>query len=224
MTKKPFLFISDFDGTLTDKDFFHIMIDSYFQDKKEELYKAWDSKQQTDIDFLSHLFQSIGRSEEEIMEDIINIPFDPYAKTFIEKVKDAGGDFVVISAGSDYYIKRLFEHLGIKGVDVYSNEGRFQDNGIQLTVKKDHPHYSEMYGIDKAKVTKDLASKGYEKVYFAGDTAPDLKAALTADVTFAKGKLISLLEDEKHPFIPIKNYKDIHHYFIEEGVFKNENV
>lgn len=218
---KPFLFISDFDGTLSEKDFFHVIIDRYFREDSERLYADWDNKVTTDLDYLTRLFRSINRSEAEIDEDIMRIPFDPDAKRVIELVRRAGGDFVVISAGTDYYIKKLFKAYGITGVPIYSNPGVYANRGIQLQPDPDSPYYSSVYGIDKEKVARDLMA-GYDTVFFAGDSRPDLEAALIADTVFAKGKLQGLLDEKKHPYIPIKNFSDVATYLKAHGeVMKN---
>jgi 2,3-diketo-5-methylthio-1-phosphopentane phosphatase len=220
--KDKFIFISDFDGTLTNKDFYQIIIDNYLGDTGADLYKAWKRNEYKDIDFLDKIFTSINRSEALILEDILNIPFDPFAKDFIGKIKSMGGDFAVLSAGTSYYIHKLFNNLGILDVDVYSNEGYYKDNGIHFKLDKESPFYSEVYGIDKEKVVKSLKEK-YEIIYFAGDSAPDMKAAKLADITFAKGVLQELLSKENHPFIPVNNFKEIEEYLIKKGVLNNEN-
>ena len=44
MEHKKFAFISDFDGTLTNKDFYKMIIDEYLGEEGKELYKAWRRK------------------------------------------------------------------------------------------------------------------------------------------------------------------------------------
>lgn len=210
MTKR-FLFISDFDGTLSEKDFFHIIIDRYFQAERERLYADWNNKVMTDLEYLSRLFRSIGRDEVGIDEDIARIPLDPDAKKVIEHVRRLGGDFVVISAGTDYYIRKVFHRHEISGVRIFSNPGKYADRGIQLDVDPSGKYYSEAYGIDKEKVVRDLM-KDYDTVFFAGDSRPDLEAALLADTVFAKGKLQGLLDAEKKSYVAINGFADIDQY------------
>lgn len=210
MTKR-FLFLSDFDGTLSEKDFFHVVIDNHFQKESKKLYADWDKKVMTDLVYLSRLFASIGQDQAGIDEDIDQVPFDPDAKKVIDHVRRLGGDFVVISAGTDYYIKRIFEKYGIHDVRIISNPGVYQNKGIHLNIDPDGPYYSELYGVDKETVARDL-SKDYEQVFFAGDSLPDLKAAMFADTVFAKGKLQGLLDAEKHDYVAINHFADIENY------------
>jgi Haloacid Dehalogenase superfamily, subfamily IB, phosphoserine phosphatase-like/2,3-diketo-5-methylthio-1-phosphopentane phosphatase len=217
--KKKFIFLSDFDGTLSGKDFYQIIIDEYYKEKGSELYKAWKRDEYKDIDFLGIIYKAINRNEEEILQDIHNIPFDEYAKSFIERIKQNGGDFAVLSAGTNYYIHRLFEKLNIKDIKIFSNEGFFKENGIHLRLDTESPFYSERYGIDKGKVLESLR-KEYKAVYYAGDSAPDVIPAMNADIAFAKGVLQQLLKEKNHSFVPVENFKQIESYLIENSIIK----
>ena len=68
--------------------------------------------------------------------------------------------------------------------------------------------YSKLFGIDKGEVVRQLRAD-FDTIYFAGDTEPDLGAALEADVVFAKGELISFLEKNNKPYIAFETYEEI---------------
>lgn len=203
---KDFAFISDFDGTLTKKDFYKIMSEAYLKEDYLPLFKAWKNGEMKDREYLSYVFNNVKRSEADILEDILNIPFDPFAKDFIKKVKAAGGDFIVVSAGTSYYIDKIFEKHRIKGVDVYSNKGIFKDNGIYFDLDENSEFYSDRYGIDKLIVVEKL-KKNYKKIFYAGDSEPDINPALVADVVFAKGELVELLKKEKKNLYNLKTFQ-----------------
>ncbi|MBC2581235.1 MtnX-like HAD-IB family phosphatase [Clostridium sp. DJ247] len=205
---EKFVFISDFDGTLTKKDFYKIITDDYLKEECAELYKEWRAKKIKDVDYLGYVFKNIKRNEQEIYEDILKISIDSYAKEFVNNIRLAGGDFIIVSAGTSYYIEKVFEKQEIKDVEIYSNKGVFKDNGIHFVLDESSEFYSEIYGIDKYKVVKKLKEK-YNKVFYAGDSEPDLKAALIADVVFAKGSLVELLEKENKEFIKFENFSEV---------------
>ena len=205
---KDFAFISDFDGTLTTKDFYKILSEAYLKDEFLPRFKDWKNGKMKDREYLSYVFNNIKRSEEEINEDILNIPFDPFAKDFIKQVKDAGGDFIVISAGTSYYIDKIFEKHNIEGVDVYSNKGIFKDNGIYFDLDENSEFYSDRYGIDKLIVVEKLKDN-YKKIFYAGDSGPDLNPALVCDMVFAKSELVELLKKEKKEFIEFENFSEV---------------
>jgi 2-hydroxy-3-keto-5-methylthiopentenyl-1-phosphate phosphatase len=205
---KKFAFISDFDGTLSDKDFYEIITENYKIKDTEKLYEAWKRKEINVVDYLGHVFKNIGREEKEIDEDIMKISLDPYAKEFINNIKSFGGDFYIVSAGTSYYINRIFKREGINGVKVYSNEGIYKDKGIHFVIDIESEFYSEISGIDKLKVVESI-KKNYDIVFYAGDSEPDVKAALVSDVVFAKGRLIKLMGDNNKPCIPFSSFKEV---------------
>jgi len=205
---KDFAFISDFDGTLTKKDFYKILSDTYYKEELSPIFKSWKNGEMKDREYLSYVFNNVHRSEVELNEDILNIAFDPYAKAFIEQVKAAGGDFIVISAGTNYYIDKVLEKNNIDGVDVYSNKSVFKDNGIYFDLDEHSEFYSDLYGIDKLIVIEKLKSN-YRKIFYAGDSTPDLNPALVSDVVFAKGKLVDLLKKEKKEFIEFESFSEV---------------
>jgi 2-hydroxy-3-keto-5-methylthiopentenyl-1-phosphate phosphatase len=203
-----FAFISDFDGTLTEKDFYKIIADEYLKEECSQMYIDWQQKKIKDVDYLGYVFGNIRRNEEEIYEDIKKIKLDPFAVQFIKNIKDNGGEFIVVSAGTGYYIDKVFKNNNIEDVKVYTNKGEFKDNGIHFLLDENSEFYSEIYGIDKMKVVKKLKSE-HDKIFYAGDSEPDVKAALQADVVFAKGKLTELLEKEKKEYIEFHDFRDI---------------
>ncbi|HKM05002.1 MAG TPA: MtnX-like HAD-IB family phosphatase [Lachnospiraceae bacterium] len=215
--KKPYVFISDFDGTLSTKDFYQIIMDEYLGDEGKRLFEDWKAGKYMDKDFLNKIYSSINRNEEEIMEDIMRIQLDDGANDFIDHVKTSGGEFVIASAGTSYYIERLLEKYQIRDVKVYSNPGVYKDRGIHLQIDPSDKYYSKRYGIDKAKIVEEYKKK-YQKVFYAGDSQPDVAACKIADIAFAKSKLIDLLESEGVPCIPVLTYQDIEDYLRKEGV------
>jgi len=205
---KDFAFISDFDGTLTKKDFYKILSEAYYKEELLPIFNSWKNGEMKNREYLSYVFNNVRRSESELNEDILNISFDPFAKAFIEQVKAAGGDFIVISAGASYYIDKVFENYNIKEVDVYSNKGIYKNNGIYFDLDEHSEFYSDRYGIDKL-IIVEKTKANYKKIIYAGDSAPDLPPALISDLVFAKGKLVDLLRKEKKEFVEFENFSEV---------------
>jgi 2,3-diketo-5-methylthio-1-phosphopentane phosphatase len=213
---KKFAFVSDFDGTLTDRDFYYIVMDKYLKDWAWDYYKEWRKTKKIDVEFLNKIFGAMDRDEEEIMEDILELPLDPNAIDFINKVELNGGDFFILSAGTSYYIKKLLKHLKINNVSIISMEGIYKDRGIQILPDHNSEFYSDMWGVDKEKVILSLKQK-YSKVYFSGDSEPDIGAAKAADCAFARNDLQKLLKDNNIPFIPFNKFNEVEKFMIEKG-------
>ena len=219
---KKFAFVSDFDGTLTDRDFYHIVIDKYLKDWGRGFYEDWKKDKKINVEFLNKIFGSMGKTEDEIKEEILKLPFDKHAKAFMEKVDNYGGHFYILSAGTSYYIEILLNHLNIKNVTVISMKGIYKDRGINIIPDKNSRYNSEVFGLDKKKVIEDLKQE-YGFVFFAGDSEPDLRAAKAANTAFARGDLVELLQKENIEFRPFDNYSQIDAYLNEKGWF-DENT
>jgi 2-hydroxy-3-keto-5-methylthiopentenyl-1-phosphate phosphatase len=212
---KKWAFVSDFDGTISHQDFYDLVIENHYQEGKE-LYKQWKNGEMQDIEFLSEVFKNINDKEENVIEEIRNIPIDEHAIHFIKNVQKNGGDVFILSAGTDYYIHHLLKHYGIENVTVYSNEGYFENQGVHLNLDVSHPHYHERYGIDKSKVIKDL-KKEYQTVHFIGDSEPDTHPSKHADLVFAKKALQNMLREQKVDFVAVETFKDVEEYLVNEG-------
>ncbi|WP_141432307.1 MtnX-like HAD-IB family phosphatase [Bacillus sp. 03113] len=213
---KKWAFVSDFDGTISKKDFYWMVIDQYFPDGKE-LFKDWKAGNIKDIDFLATVFKAIHQEEEQIIKDVHSIPIDEYIPEFIKHVQQNGGDFYILSAGTDYYIRHILDKYDIENVTVFSNEGYFHEKNIHLNINANDWKYSERYGIDKATVIQKL-KKEYELVYFAGDSEPDSHPAVYADLTFAKDALPDMLKEKGVPFIPVEQFTEIEEYLVKKGL------
>ena len=212
---KKWAFVSDFDGTISKQDFYWMVIDKYFPEGRE-LFKKWKAGELKDIEFLGTVFASIHQSEQKIIDDIHSIPIDEYVPDFIQHVQKNGGDFYILSAGTNYYIHYILKKYGITDVEVFSNKGFFKEDNVHLDIDENHWHYSERYGIDKSKVIQKLKEE-YETVYFAGDSEPDSHPAKFADVTFAKDALQDLLRQQGVPFVAVETFEDIEQYLKEKG-------
>jgi 2-hydroxy-3-keto-5-methylthiopentenyl-1-phosphate phosphatase len=216
MIMKKWAFVSDFDSTISKEDFYIVMMDKYFP-KGHELFKKWKEGKLKDIEFLSTIFKSINQEEEKIIKDTLAIPIDDYVPIFIKNVQMQGGDFYILSAGTDYYIHHILKKHGIENVKVFSNEGYFHANNVHLNIDEKHWHYSERYGIDKSIVIQKLKEE-YETVYFIGDSEPDSHPAVHADLTFAKNGLQDMLREKKVPFVPVDDFIEVENYLVEKGI------
>lgn len=213
---KKWAFVSDFDGTISNEDFYWLVINTYFPEGRK-LFQKWKSGDLLDIDFLQKVFLSIHQDEEKIIEDIVSIAIDDYVPSFFKKVQENHGDVYILSAGTDYYIHHLLQKYEIDDVTVISNPGFFRDKNIHLTINENDPHYSKRYGIDKAKIILQLKSQ-YEKVFFIGDSEPDSHPAVHADITFAKDSLQEILQSKDVPFVQVETFKEVEQYLQKKGV------
>ncbi len=205
---KETIFISDFDGTLSKKDFYWILLDDYIGQEGIDYYYDWKKDHKIGTEFLNRIFTWHRFSEVERLEALSKVEIDPKLEEVSGYIEKRGGEFMILSAGFDYYIEDALEKRNCQHLKLITNKGTFRDGTFIMEPDETGEFYSPVYGIDKEKVAKYFR-KQCKKMYFAGDSEPDYLAALQADVIFAKNELAKLLRRDDHPFIPYENFGDI---------------
>ncbi|MGL5381355.1 MtnX-like HAD-IB family phosphatase, partial [Clostridium sp.] len=208
---KKILFISDFDGTISKEDFYKKIMYKYMPEKEETYYKDFKAEKIKDIDFLNEIFTTMNLEEDAIEDEIMQLEIDEGFEKIVEKCRELGIDFVILSAGCEYYIKKIMKKMKLESIPVFSNIGRYEEKGIRINPDQTSIFYSERYGIDKEKVVKHFREQ-YDMIIYAGDSAPDYKASLWADIRFVKGELIHLYEKTSRSYISIESLEDVISY------------
>lgn len=199
---KPFLFITDFDGTITAQDFVYQIMYRYEHDK------IFSKNKKRGVELLSSVFYESGLTEEEFLKEIKHIPMDKTFVSFFKFVKRSGGDVLVLSAGAKYYIKKKFSFEGIENIEVFANDLVFEGGRFKFLVNEDKRFFCPVFGIDKEKVVESYKEK-YEKIFYAGDSYVDFYASKLADFIFAKKNLVKILKMFNLKFFEFENFDDI---------------
>lgn len=205
------LFVSDFDGTITGKDFFLLYIDNFLGEKGRNYLADYRAENNPSYQFLNNVFAMAAITDEQYRQLLAEITWDSYFPRFLTDLQGMGIDHLILSAGVAFYIEDALAGKGIVGQRVIANSGERKDGYIRLTHDKSSPIFSELYGVDKGKAVK-LLRKEYDYIYFAGDSLPDIGAAEEADMVFAKKALWRHFQDagsEKYNFF--ETYQDIIH-------------
>ena len=186
--------VIDFDGTITDDDFFVYIKNEYFDDAALEPWRRYLNGELTHFQALQQIFGLLRVSEVELKRMIATIKVDSWVEPLFRLCAKAQIIVFIASAGCDYYIKQLLGDVIRKyNVTLIANSGVYSaDTGLVLTPPTLHsPYYDEKTGISKRKLVKMLKDGGYY-VIFAGDGPPDIEPAGLADVVFAKKMLLDM--------------------------------
>ena len=199
---KSFLFISDFDGTMTAQDFFLQIMYRYEHDK------IFSNEVKSGFDLLQYVFCNAKLTESQLGLEIQRIPLDPNFASVVELVNEYGGDFLILSAGCKYYIERKLCFDGINNIRIIANEGFYADGGLRMIKDENSRFYSKKFGIDKASVVKYFRNK-YDIIAYAGDSYVDFDACRLCDIKFAKNKLANIFKSIDIYCNEFKNFGDI---------------
>ncbi|CAM3737023.1 MtnX-like HAD-IB family phosphatase [Alkalicoccus chagannorensis] len=210
--------ITDFDGTITTKDFYWLAIESGWPEG-EAAYRDWKEGKWKDRDFLQESFRRIAHGSDSVEELTDQIPYDHTFPAFFRRVKEAGHDVYIVSAGADYYIRRFFDKLGIEVDGLYANPSYSAEGALWFDLDPSWEHYNDRYGISKKSVVEAIAA-GYDETCYIGDSEPDRHAAGAVDLMFARDQLIEILRREGRPFHPIAAFSEVADVLQKQGWIK----
>ena len=208
-------FVSDFDGTITDDDFFAYTTKAYFNEQALAPWKAFIAGKKSHFQALKEMFAQIRVSEKKLHETIDSIFVDPYLEPTWQTCREKNVLLYVCSAGNDYYIRRLIgDCLEKYDVKLISNTGIYttETGLVMIPPDKADPYYDSEVGISKRKVVEKLKEEGFF-VVFAGDGPPDIMPAELADVVFAKKYLLKTCREKGIKTKKFESFKDILNYF-----------
>lgn len=205
------IFISDYDGTITDKDFYSLLAERYIPTDTPDYFAQYREGRITHFEAMAAYFAFAPTGEDEIEELLEASQADPNLAASAALLQRAGWELLVVSAGSSWYVERVLRKAGV-GATIYSNPGRLE-KGLGLVLEKldpSSPYHSASVGVDKSAVVRH-ALRVAEAVAFAGDGPPDLQPALLVrpELRFARGFLADALRDRGEAFRPYSRWSDI---------------
>ena len=211
---KKIAFVSDFDGTISEEDFFNMAIDRLLTPEDLKPWQDYLDKKITHYQALGRIFSKIRISQRDLDNFIKSIEIDPYFTQALDLCKDLKIPIYICSAGMDYYIlKRIPAEIKKYDITLLSNKGEYSPaEGFKLTPPpEDYMFYNKNTGISKEALVEHLKNQGFFTIY-AGDGIPDIKAAKVADAVFAKSVLLELCRKENIKTLKFDDFRDITEY------------
>ncbi|HEY7335590.1 MAG TPA: HAD-IB family phosphatase [Bryobacteraceae bacterium] len=205
------IFVSDYDGTITDKDFYSLLAERYIPADTPDYFLQYRKGQITHFEAMAAYFAFAPTEEQQLEELLAASQADPDLGPSAALLQRAGWELLVVSAGSSWYVERVLRRAGVAAI-VYSNPGRLE-NGRGLVLEKfdpSSPYHSASVGVDKSAVVRHALHVA-ETVAFAGDGPPDLQPALLVrpDLRFARGFLADALRERGEAFRPFSRWSEI---------------
>lgn len=204
------ILVSDFDGTMTQRDFYWCAANQLLTPEDLAPWDAYTRDEITHFDALASIFQRIRASMPEMEQVIASMQFDSRAASAVEQLESSGWKVVVVSNGCEWYIDRLFKQHHLK-LERHSNPGEYSpEQGLQMRLPTTSPFFSKEVGISKPAVIRHAMDR-YKTVAFAGDGRPDLEPALMVkpEFRFAREWLADELKSLGEPFHPFSTWSEI---------------
>jgi 2,3-diketo-5-methylthio-1-phosphopentane phosphatase len=194
----------DFDGTITTVD-----ADVHLLDRLAPA--AWreidDEFQRGEIGSRVCLLDTwdLLEPDEATMRSVYReVPIDPDTRALLDALRSAGADVMVVSDGFGLYAREVCVDLG---VPVLTNDVDWTTGRLEFP-HEDRCCACSSCGVCKQAPIKDAKYAGRTTV-LVGDGASDYKAALLADVVFAKGTLAAWCARNGIDFVSFSTLRDV---------------
>lgn len=217
--RKPLqrVLVSDFDGTMTKYDFFDLARRDLPSVAGHDFWQDFVDGKITHFEALSGIFASIRADWPAVVGLVDRMELDPALSDAVARLRAAGWDIIVASAGCDWYIRRLLAQAGVQ-LEIHANPGVFApETGLLLSLPVDSPYFKRETGIDKSAIVRAALARDPRAV-FAGDGRPDLapSSLVASGNRFATGWLARHLKKNGEKFRPFEIWSQIADALLEE--------
>ena len=133
----PKIFVSDYDGTITNKDFYSLLAERYIPAEEPDYFAQYRDGRITHFEAMAAYFAFAPTDEQQLEELLTASQPDPDLGASAALLRRAGWELWVVSAGSSWYVERVLRRAGVAAT-VHSNPGRLE-NGRGLVLEKLDP-------------------------------------------------------------------------------------
>ena len=203
------LIACDFDGTITERDTLHVIIDAF---GAPGLWDALEPRMQagqiTVQEAMQLEFSAVRATPSQVAEAVAReAPVRAGALEFATAVAAAGHELVIMSAGFRSVIDPVLAKAGLSHLDVVSNEAHFTLDGCRIDWALPG-EACERCGRTCKRHAIAERRQGREVVYI-GDGISDRCPSLDADQVFARAGLAEYLGDQGVAYTPFDDFHQI---------------
>ena len=202
--------LSDFDGTITDRDGLYTFIKNYAVGDWEKIEEDWANGKIDSQECLVEEFKLIPNLSENLISVFIqnDLEIDKYFKEFYNYISNHNIDFYIVSDGIDYFIERILAKYNLKNIKIISNHGEFSDGKFTITFPNKSTNCVNNAGTCKCEILKSLKDK-YGKIIYIGDGVSDYCVSDKADILYAKSRLAAYCDKKGIHYTKYENFKQI---------------
>lgn len=205
--------VTDFDGTITEHDFFHLVVGNLLTPDDMAPWTAFRAGTISHFEAIKSIFGKIRAPESAVRALLDDMRPDPLLPEYAKALQDAGWHIVVASAGCEWYVRIILERLGVSGFEIHANPGVYHEGGpLEMLAPLDSPFYTPETGVDKVGIVRFYLEKaaGAGTVAYMGDGVTDAPAGLLVppDLRFARADMAEALRAAGQEYRPFSIWSD----------------
>ena len=203
------LIACDFDGTITQRDTLHLIVEEYgTRGLWETIEPRLRSGEVTLEDAMQEEFATVRATPEEVVALVLrDAGIRPGLADLVRWARAEGHRFIVFSSGFRTVIRAALEHWGLGDLEVVSHDALFTAKGCTL-VWSDRGEACAECGRRCKRHDLRGRLRG-ERLVYIGDGISDRCGAGMADLVFARAHLARDLSAAGVPFVPFDDFVQV---------------
>lgn len=206
--------VTDFDGTLTEKDIGNELCKLFRPQEYKDLSASYQRGDLNLRDFQQKMWSGFPTSKDIFAEASLRVAsLRPGVNEFLELCAHKQIPVYIASCGMDAYIEPVIERFfskfaqaSIKGISC--NKTHFTESEL-LSITAPNKILSEPEPLHKGRWAQELAQKHRSKVMAMGNGGSDRTFMGHVDLLFATEKLPKICEAAQQPYTEFEHFFDI---------------
>jgi 2,3-diketo-5-methylthio-1-phosphopentane phosphatase len=196
----------DFDGTVTLVDTGVHLLQRFVPESWRDLDDAYARGLIGSRECLAREWELLPHDEGQLRAAAREVDIDPDFGTLVACLSAAGAEVTVVSDGLGFLAEEV---CGAIGVPLLTNRVDFATGELSF------PNIDACCACSSCGTCKQAPIRAADRrgrtTVFVGDGTSDRKAALLADVLFAKGRLAEWCDDFGQPYQPFERLAEVRH-------------
>ena len=217
---RTLLVVCDFDDSAAECNAAQLLLAEFAGPEANAVQQSYRDGDITFRDYQEEMFNTVVAPVEHLRAYAAdNFKLRPGFREAVEATRDRGGEFMIASAGIDFYIEPVLAANGLGDVPILSVAGApTSPDGAMMTFRYDYPSDREFcrdWAVCKCEPIEKAQASG-QKVIFIGDgLRSDSCAAEKADTVFARSRLLQHCKDNDIEAIEFEDFHSIARYISE---------
>ncbi|MDF7670474.1 MtnX-like HAD-IB family phosphatase [Orbaceae bacterium ESL0721] len=204
------IILSDFDGTISEKDVTDTLLSHFGKTGCDELEELWLAGKIGSQECMSKQIALLDASLDEVNQVLSEMKIDPDFKAFVHAAERNKIPVHVVSDGLDYAIRFILEQHGLGHLPIFANQ-LLHDNqrGWRLAFPYANKGCIKGSGNCKCNHVKQQQLKQFNPILYVGDGTSDFCVSNRVDLVFAKDKLITYCQEHNLNYCAINSFADV---------------